>query len=388
MSLRTSRSPRSLGSPPWLLAVLLLGVLMPAQVLAAEVRQGEMVVVGPDEVIEEDLYAFGSSVLIQGTVRGDVVAAARSVDISGTVEGDVLSMAGDVRVGGQVQGSVRSAAGTLRVAGQVGEDGVLAGGEVSLEPGAQVGRDLFLAAGDARVQAPVGGDLQVAAGALTVGAPVSGNVHADVETLALTEAASIGGSLRYRSENEAELASGATVAGSVERSTPERQLPGPVAYVVGWARWLVGLFALGLLLVLLTPDFARRASATLRQSPWRSLGWGALAFLGTPFLAALVFLLGVLIGGWWIGLLALGLYLLALALCFPVVGMFLGRWLLDRFGKAGTSLVLALLLGLVLLTLAGTVPVLGGVIVLATLLFGLGALVIAAASGRRPALAT
>jgi hypothetical protein len=154
-------------------------------------------------------------------------------------------------------------------------------------------------------------------------------------------------------------------------------------YVIGWFRSMVGLFALGLLLVFLLPDFSRRLPATLRQSPWRSLGWGAAAFVGIPILAALIFLVGALLGGWWIGLIALGLYAVALALCFPVVGMFIGRWLLERFGKAGTPMVLALLLGLALLTLVGRVPVLGALIVLATLLFGLGALVLTAASGRR-----
>jgi hypothetical protein len=54
---------------------------------------------------------------------------------------------------------------------------------------------------------------------------------------------------------------------------------------------------------------------------------------------------GTVLGGWWIGFIALGLYAVALALCFPVVGMFIGRWLLDRFGKAGTPVLLTLLLG-------------------------------------------
>ncbi|MBN1205406.1 MAG: hypothetical protein JXB05_10825 [Myxococcaceae bacterium] len=385
MSRLTNRSIHRGGLSGGLLAVALLSVLMSAEALAAEVRQGDVVTVGPGETVEEDLYAFGDTVLIQGTVRGDVLAIANKVDISGTVQGDVMSMAADFRVSGQVQGSVRSAAETVVVAGQVREDGVLAGRLVRIDPGARVGRDVFLAANEAELQAPVGGEVQAAAAALTVGAPVSGSLRAEVGTLQLTDTASIGGSLRYRSEREVEIASGASVAGPVERLSPrERGRAGPVWYFIGWVRWLVGLFALGLLLVLLTPDFARRVPATLRQSPWRSLGWGAVVLVGTPIVAALIFALGMLLGGWWIGLLALGLYALALALCFPVVGMFIGRWLLDRFGKAGTPLLLALLLGLALLTLVGRVPVLGALIVLATLLFGLGALVLTAASGRRP----
>jgi cytoskeletal protein CcmA (bactofilin family) len=358
--------------------------MLPAGALAAMVRQGNAVTIGPDEIIDEDLYIFGRTVLIQGTVRGDLITFARRVEIPGTVEGDVLSMAGDTRVSGQVGGSIRAAAGTLVIAGQVEEDSVLAGGEVRIEPGARVGRDVFVAANEATVQAPVVGDVQAAAETLTVGAPVTGNVRAEVGTLRVTEAASIGGSLRYRAGKSAEIASGATVAGPVERLTPAQQPGrGPVMYVIGWLRSLVGLFALGLLLVFLLPDFARRVPVTLIQSPWRSLGWGAVVFVGTPLLAVLIFLVGVMLGGWWIGLIALALYAVALALCFPVMGMFIGRWLLERFGKAGTSLVWALLVGLALLTLVGRVPVLGALIVLATLLFGLGALVLTAAQRRQ-----
>jgi cytoskeletal protein CcmA (bactofilin family) len=383
MSTNMGRSLHRWG-PGGFLAVLLLGALLPAGALAATVRQGETVTIGPDEVIGEDLYVFGRTIQIQGTVRGDLITASGRVEITGSVEGDVLSMAGDIRVSGLVGGSIRAAAGVIVVTGQVGEDSVLAGGEVRIEPGARVGRDAFVAANEATLQAPVVGDVQAAAETLTIGGPVTGSVRAEVGTLRLTDDASIGGSLRYRAGKGSELASGATVTGPVERLTPARQPGrGPMAYVIGWIRSLVGLFVLGLLLVLVLPDFSRRVPVTLIQSPWRSLGWGAAVFVGTPVLAALIFLVGVMLGGWWIGLMAMGLYAMGLALCFPVVGLFIGRWLLDRFGKAGTPLVWALLVGLALLLLVGQVPVLGVLIVLATILFGLGALVLTAAQRRR-----
>lgn len=384
MSIHMGRSLHRLRLLGWLLAGLLLGVLLPAGALAAVVRQGGTVVIGPEEVINEDLYAVGNSVLIQGTVRGDVATAARRVEIAGTVEGDVLSMAADTSISGRVGGSIRAAGGTLVLAGEVEEDAVLAGAEVRLAPNARVGRDAFLAASEATVQAPVGGDVQAAAETLTLGAPVAGSVRAEAGTLRVTEAADIRGSLRYRAGGEVEIASGAMVAGPLERLSPTRRPgEGPLMYLVGWLRALVGLFALGLLLVLLLPDFSRRVPVMLIQAPWRSLGWGAITFVGLPIAAAIIFLVGLVLGGWWIGLLILGLYAAALALCFPVVGMFLGRWVLERFGKAGPSLVLALLLGLVMLTLVGLVPVLGGLVMLATVLFGLGALVLTAAQRRR-----
>jgi cytoskeletal protein CcmA (bactofilin family) len=365
------------------LVLAVLCVLAPGWVQAAELRSGQVVTVGPQEVIDDDLYAFGQTVTIQGTVRGDVVAFGRTVDVTGAVAGDVLAAAAELRVSSLVQGSVRAAAGTLVVSGPVNRDVVLAGNRLQLEPSARVRGDALLAGNDIQLRSPVGGEVRAGADALTVAAPVRGDVHAEVRALRLSPEARIGGDLSYRAQ-EALLNPNAVVAGNVQRFAVEERGMSPVVAVLwSWGRSLVGLFALGLLLVLLSPSLARRAPATLRESPWLSLAWGAVFFFGLPLVAAGVFFLGLLLGGWWIGLFALGVYLLAIALCFPVVGLLVGRWLLERFGKRGAHLVVALLVGLALLTLLSQVPILGALVVVASVIFGLGALAIAAARGRR-----
>jgi cytoskeletal protein CcmA (bactofilin family) len=370
----------------WLPTLLMLGALLPGSALAAVVRTGDVVQVGPQEVIDDDLYAFGRIVNIQGTVRGDLITAAEQVSISGSVEGDVMSASSKGLISSPVGGSLRAAGSELTVSAPVGGDAMLAAGNIRLTDEAQVSKDLYLASGDATVQAPVQGELHAASGTLTLAAPVGRDAHAEVGTLRLTEGARINGNLSYRSDKDAQLAPGAVVTGHVERLEPQRAHgPGGALVAFFWVRWLVGLFALGLLLVLLFPDFARRSTAMLRQQPLSSLGWGAALFVGLPIAAALVFMVGLLVGGWWIGLFILALYGLALALSFPVVGVLLGRWLLERFHKTGAHLVLALLVGLVLLSLVRLVPILGQLVLLATVLFGLGALLLTVVRGRRPA---
>ncbi|WP_152622561.1 polymer-forming cytoskeletal protein [Archangium violaceum] len=374
---------------PWLPSLLVLWALAPGLAGAAEFRSGDVVRVGPQEVIDEDLYAFGSVVDIQGTVRGDVIAMGRQVDISGTVEGDVMSAASNTQISSPVRGSLRAASGDLSVSGPVGEDAMLAANNLRLTPESRVGKDLYLASGDARLYAPVQGELRAAARTLTLAAPVGQDAHAEVGTLRLTDEARVGGNLSYRSDQDAQLASGAVVSGTVEHLAPRHdQGRSPAMGLYFWVRSLVGLFALGLLFSLLAPRFARRVTAMLRQRPLPSLGWGAALLVSVPFLAALVFLVGMLLGGWWIGLFILALYAFAIALSFPVVGLFLGRWLLERFHKTGAHLAVALLLGLVLLTLVGLVPILGGLVALATILFGLGAMMLSLLRGREPTGAT
>ncbi|MBZ4422150.1 polymer-forming cytoskeletal protein [Myxococcus sp. RHSTA-1-4] len=379
-----ARHPRA-----WMLLVFILCAVFPRISRAAELRTGDVVTVGPQEVINDDLYAFGREVVIQGTVRGDVVAAARRLDMRGTVEGDLLSGAMETTVAGPVRGSLRSATGDLTLTAAVGKDALIFGNQVGLMPGTNIPGDLLVAGNEVRVQAPVGGDVRASAQSLTLGAPVSGSVSAEVVTLRLAEGARVGGDLRFTAQSEAQVPPEA-VAGRVERLPYEERDGGGgvLGFLYLWGRSIVGLFALGLLLALLAPRLAARAPAELREQPWRSLGWGAVVFVVTPLLAGALFVLGLVVGGWWLGVFALALYVLALLTSFPVVGLLIGRWLLERFGKRGASVILALLVGIVLLTLARRVPILGGLIALATMCFGLGALLLAIRHQRGPAAST
>jgi cytoskeletal protein CcmA (bactofilin family) len=370
----------------WVLAMLVLGVASPGGARAADLRTGDKVVVGAQEVIDDDLYVFAKEVDIQGTVRGDVVTAARKVILQGNVEGDVFSAAAETVAKGQVGGSLRSATNDLLLGATVGKDALLAGNRLRLLPEGNIPGDLIIAGNSVDVRTAVGGDMRVASQTVTLGAPVRGTVNAEVGTLSFAEGGSIGGDLSITAEHAVQVPPGA-VAGKVERIPAHGQSAGSTALAVLylWVRSIVGLFALGLLLALLAPRLARSAPAVLRERPWQSLSWGLVAFLAAPIAASLLFAVGLVVGGWWLGVFVLALYALALLTSFPVVGMLIGRQLLERFGKHGPSLVLALLTGLVLLTLLRRVPFLGGVVALVTMFFGLGALLLAIRRQRGPA---
>ena len=58
--------------------VLLVIMLFVSTVWAVETRSGDQVVIGPDDVIEDDLYVTASEILVEGTIRGDLVAFGKS----------------------------------------------------------------------------------------------------------------------------------------------------------------------------------------------------------------------------------------------------------------------------------------------------------------------
>src|SRR5918911_2671827 len=83
-----------------LVGLALLVALAPTQTFAADIRQGDVVTVGPTQTINDDLYAFGETVDIQGRVNGDVVAAGGARTVPGPPHGGPLAAGGANTLGG------------------------------------------------------------------------------------------------------------------------------------------------------------------------------------------------------------------------------------------------------------------------------------------------
>ncbi len=213
----------------------------------------------------------------------------------------------------------------------------------------------------------------MSSGSLTLRNRVGGDVRGRVDHLKL-DGAQIGGNLDYTSNNSVELVNGARVAGTTTRHTPTDQGPRTGDGFIGWLRGLIGIFALGLLLILLLPGLSTRAIDTLRAQPWPSLGIGAAILVIPPIVAVIAFIVGLFIGGWWLGVLLIPLWILALAVGYVVSGFLLGRLVFAQLGWGRYHDALALLGGLFILTVVGLVPVLGWLVGLAALVFGAGAL--------------
>jgi hypothetical protein len=344
----------------------------PLPAAAADLRQGTDVTVGRTETVNDDIYAGAGTISIEGTVNGNVIAGGGTITVSGTITRDLIVGGGTVNVTGHVGGSIIAAGGNLTLNGPVEHDIVATGGMIDIGSGATIGRDLVIAGGNASVSAPVARRIQMSSGSLTIRGHVAGDVRGRVDHLKL-DGAQIGGNLDYTSNNHVELVNGARVAGTTTRHTPTDSRGAGNGFL-DWLRELIGIFALGLILIFLLPGISTRAIDTLRAQPWLSLGIGAAILVIPPIVALIVFVIGVLIGGWWLGVLLIPLWILALAVGYVVSGFLVGRLLFARLGWGGYHDALALLGGLFVLTLVGLLPVLGGFVGVAALVLGAGAL--------------
>ena len=367
-----------------LILVVLILALSPMPAAAADVRYGE-ITIAASETINDDLYVFGRNISILGTINGDLVAAGANITVDGTVTGDVIAAGQIIIVRGPVGGSIRATGQSIVIDNTVGKDVVAAGAEFSILGNGRVARDVIAGTANTSISGQIARDLQAGGASVRIDGSVGRDVAAQADQIEITSRGSVGGSLRYTSPRAADIANPSAVKGTVERTMPGSPLvTGPAALVLDWVKGLIGLLILGILVVFFFPEFSRRAGEAIVRSPWMSLAVGALVLIGLPILAIVFFVVGVLIGGWWIGLVVLAVYGVVLALSFPVAAVGVGGALL-RVTRRPAPVWLALIIGLIVLLLVALIPLLGPLVVFVACLFGLGATAMAVAGGRRPA---
>ncbi|MFC2050396.1 hypothetical protein ACFLTN_04375 [Chloroflexota bacterium] len=367
------------------LILILMTVFAAAPVLAFDGRSGDIVTVTQDEVVDGDLYVIGRSIIIDGTVNGDIFGAGQTITINGTVNGGVTLAGQTLTVNGQVAHGARLAGETINVNSSIGRDLAAAGETLNVGGTAKIADDLVLGVGTAYISGPVNGDVKGGGGEITITSKVGGNVELEVNKLTITSTANIEGDLVYTSENEASIQSGARLGGSTTHNAPEKPAaPSPFAAIPGKVLGFLMILVIGIIVILLATGRISAMADSIRTKPWPSLGWGALALFVTP-IAALVVIITII--GLPLGLIALVLYGIAIYLSQIPVGFLIGRLIIRRNGEIESRglMIGALALGLAILLVLGLIPYVGGLVMLLTIIFGLGSLVVSVARSRAKA---
>jgi cytoskeletal protein CcmA (bactofilin family) len=330
-----------------LLVTLIVVLATVPGLAAAEARAGGSVVV-PEGQTVDGLEAFGGSVVVYGTVDGDLSAFAGDVTIaeSGRVTGDVSGAAGSIRIAGTVDGDVSGGAGDVTVT----ETGT------------------------------IGGNLNAGAGTVRIDGTIAGDVTVGAERIVLGSTASVAGDLTYDGQLQGPRS---TVAGTITR---DASLGGPTVFqpVPVFSDWVLGVYsffvnlALGALLLLAFPRFSRRVADSAVEGPARAGAAGLVMLVGVPILLVLtaITIIGIPLAV--VGAMVFGV----LAWVGAVYGRIaVGTWLTAY--TAVESRWAALLVGFLVVAVVVRIPFVGWIPELLVALLGLGALVLAMTERRR-----
>jgi cytoskeletal protein CcmA (bactofilin family) len=393
---------------------------------AAEIRSGEKVVIGKDETIKDDLYAFGSQITIDGTVEGDVIAFGQQITVNGTVTGNVMAAGQTVVVTGE-SGGARIVGQVLKLGSKAKLDGDLLAAGLSLECekessidgdalfagyqalfAGQISDDLRGGMANCRLDGSIGGDVKVEVGGDKQAIPTSAfgppppvPMPTVPGGLTIGESARIEGDVTYESSLEATIDEQAKVNGEVEhvRPAPQAKKGAPPApprnplftKTISSIKHLACVAIVGLFVLLVFPRWSTTWADTIRTRPAASFLSGLIglaAFIVMLVMAVVVIVVAaillagirldelvpmVVVGGM-VGYAAMivGFWLLAAFLAEALTGLAVGRCALRDDGIAAR--LGALILGIVLIGLLLGVPYVGGLVAFVVVIFGIGSI--------------
>ena len=369
---------RGLGGLVLSTAILLVVTAPPAR--AAEITSSSTVIVRPDDVRSDDIYAAALRVIISGTVQGDLVAfAAEEIIIDGNVTGSVVALAPTVIVEGRIGQSLRAVAGTVRVDGELEGDLVTAAWTIRLGSESSIGGDVVVWTVDMSALGDIGGRLEGTQRTLRLAGSIGEAVDISVGTLSVVGGLSVAGDFGYRSEVTASGLEQAEVEGVIVRRSP---LPPNVRVrsLVLFGRFLAVLVtaSIALTLAYAWPGRAEAAVKRAGASPLRAWIYGAVMMV-SPLVVAGVGVLALALAPpaaslpLVVALMPVILALLGLVLVvslvagMPAVG-WAGGVLFKRLGLHGAVLAGSLLAGALWM-----IPYIGWLVPVVALPLGLGA---------------
>lgn len=332
-----------------------------------------------------DHYAAGQNIVVQAPVQRDAFMAGNDVTLNAPVSGDAHLAGFDVNVSAPVSGDVYAMGFSVDVTDEVGGDVTAAGNSVTLRATSTVGGNARLAAQNVTIATPIGGSVLISAQTLTLDAPIAGDLSFFGESISFAPGAKVGGQFTIQAPEA--IAVPATVAAadrvaftqfappdymseagkSAAESVVSRFWPGVWLALSGW----LVLVIIGAALIALMPKGLASMQAVSETRPFRKLGLGILALASLLGLVP-VFVLTL------VGIIALPVVLVVVGIgCLLgyLAGVyFVGLRILKAFTHVDTNLrrVVVLAVALPAAGLVGLIPVVGWLLTLTLLVFGLG----------------
>ncbi len=359
------------------IAVVLSGLLfvlaLPQPASAAEVRRGRSVFIPASETVHNDLIVTSPSVRIDGTVEGDLIVFTRELIMTGHVTGDVITLARQALIDGTVDGNVRVLSQSVTLQGIIGKNITAISNSINLTPKANVGGGMIAVASRADLDGKMQRDLWGIVGRTDLDGFIGGQVWLRGGGLAVASSAEVRGPATFHGEEKPVVAVGAKLASPIQTEfTQERRRSrrSAVRRVFHEIFSYAAALAAGILLLVIFPGFFR---TTLRETAAIGIpiGVGALALITGTILLVLGVLLLI------VGVSAGVASALALAPVLYVAQVFVGAWVGNRIlGEKSSVVSMAIgrmALGILILHVAGLIPVLGSFVWLVVLLWGTGA---------------
>jgi cytoskeletal protein CcmA (bactofilin family) len=339
---------------------------------AAEYKSGESIRVSEGDTIAANLFAGTQYLDINGVVNGSIFAGSRQFNLNGDVAGNVFSGSEELTIRGKTKGMVISFSKLLVIDGEVGEDVISFAATVRITNRAHIKGNLFTGSGQLQFEGgKIDGWIRGGVGDLYLNGTAGDSVSLSADHVRFGEDynSSKGTKLTLKKELDRERTPNVPDNLNV---VVKPDTPFFISFYFYWS--VVAMFIVGILLIVIFPNFSQNLLTYARENTLKSLGYGLLFVFLVPLLIAILTVLIITIP---VAMILLAFYLIILYVSFIYAGMFLGRYMLNMIRKeeSSTELLWPLVIGIVLVTLLPNIPFLGWIIKILLVCLGSGMVV-------------
>jgi cytoskeletal protein CcmA (bactofilin family) len=291
--------------------------------------------------IDDDLFAWGSNVTVDGLIEGDLITGGYTVNTNGHTRGSENVFAFKFHHTGRVDGALRGLCNLSEVDGYVGRSVLLYGNDIRIGEKAVIEKDVVIGGAKVHFDGMAKGNAEISGESIYLSGIINGDVLLRGDNINVLAPAVIKGNLTYLSPVEAslELDSGVIILGETDWRLPDEKddsetgVSGFTSTVIE-ASQLLAAFLFGIILLLLFHKYALEAANQLRSR-------FAVA-TATGLLSLIIVVVSVLI--------------LVLSVIFVLIGLTLAR------GDAALLGAVVLALSLLMVPITGFITVSGGVL--------------------------
>lgn len=329
---------------------------------------------------DEDLILFGGSVSFDGFVRGDILTAGRTLTFDGEVDGNIWAAGERITVNGDLRRSAHCAGRYVTVNSTIEGDLIVFAEQAMVSNQATVVRDCAVFGTDVVIDGTIETDCDLRGNTVTISGHILGNVDIKANRVVLTPQAIIEGDLYYESHEKAHISPEAQVMGDTKwkrirtAGGPEISFPGtppPQSWLWSFL-FLCGSLLIGMIVTVFKHDMVDRITEDIKHNGLLHFLVGLLVVIFLPFLIVLT---AVTVIGLPVAFAGMAAYTLLFLLAKVVVGIWLGRIIIELMARRSkVSLGWSLVLGMLLLFLLFKIPILGWILYLIVWILGAGAL--------------
>lgn len=353
---------------------LILAFIMPGNALVF--KSGKEIIIGTDDVIDDDLIAFGRTIKIEGKVNGDVFAFAQEVNIENEINGSIYTGGSEININTKNCRSLWAFCSALKVDANIDNNLLFFGGQLKTEKTNLIKKDLFAFGGEINIDGEVRRRVKGKMGGFNLRGKI-GSANIEANSVNIKSGSTVMGDLLIKGIQEPNIDPDAKILGRTDYQKIDKKeskhRKGSFVRTIKTV-FFISKLIIGIILIALFKPFIIKTNEILKNSTWKSLGFGFLTIIIIPvaMVLTLITVIGIPVSIFCFFVFLTLVYLSGIAFATGF-----GDFLLKLIKKEGTiSPFISFIIGIVIVSLVSLIPYLGFLVRLVVLFFGTGMLVI------------